>query len=153
MAAKRGESKGSGEVRGPAGDFDFGNIFAQFQMPGIDVQAMMASQRRNLEALTRANQVVAEGVQAVFQREMEILRTTMEEFAKASRELMTEGDPQAQAARRVELAKVAMERAIANMRELAEMAAKANSEAIQTVNKRFMDSLDELKAMIEKRGT
>jgi phasin family protein len=131
---------------------DLSKMMQDYQVPGVDWQELMASQQKNVEALTRANQVLLEGAQAVIQREVEILQTSMQEFAEASRELMQEGDPQAQTQKRLELARASFEAALRNMRELAEMAGRANREALETINKRAMEGFDEIRsAMAQKR--
>ncbi len=131
------------------GPFDVGEMtrmMRQFQIPGVDWQALIASQQKNVAALTRANQVLFEGAQAVMQREMEILQKAMAEAAEAAREVMQETDPQAGAARRFELAQASLEAALANMRELAELAAKSNREALEVINRRALESMEEVKA-------
>jgi phasin family protein len=131
---------------------DLTRMMQDYQVPGVDWQELMASQQKNVEALTRANQVLLEGAQAVVQREVEILQKAMQEFAEASRELMQEGDPQAQTQKRLELARASFEAALRNMRELAEMAGRANREALEMINKRAMESFDEVRsAMAQKR--
>ena len=123
-----------------------------YQVPGVDWQELMASQQKNVEALTKANQVLLEGAQAVVQREVELLQKAMQEFAEASRGLMQEGDPQAHTQRRLELAKASFETALRNMRELAEMAGRANREALEMVNQRALESFDEIRtAMTQER--
>jgi phasin family protein len=131
---------------------DLTRMMQDYQVPGVDWQELMASQQKNVEALTRANQVLLEGAQAVIQREVEIMQKAMQEFAEASRELMQEGDPQAQAQKRLELAKASFEAALRNMRELAEMAGRSNREALEMINQRAMESFDEIRsAMAQKR--
>jgi phasin family protein len=131
---------------------DLTNMMKDYQVPGVDWQELMASQQKNVEALTRANQVLLEGAQAVIQREVEIMQKAMQEFAEASRELMQEGDPQAQAQKRLELAKASFEAALRNMRELAEMAGRSNREALEMINQRAMESFDEIRsALAQKR--
>lgn len=129
-------------------------MMQDYQVPGVDWQELMASQQKNIEALTKANQVLFEGAQAVIQREVEIMQKAMQEFAEASRDLMQEGDPQAQAQKRLELAQASFEAALRNMRELAELAGRSNREALETINKRAMESFDEIRgALSQKRAS
>lgn len=130
---------------------DISKLMSEFQIPGVDWQELMASQQKNVAALTRANQVMMEGAQAVIRREMEILQKAMSEVAAAQQELMKEGDPNVQAQKRFELAKASFETAINNMRELAELASKSNREALDVVNKRALESLEEISRTIEKQ--
>ena len=131
---------------------DLTKIMKDYQVPGVDWQELMASQQKNMEALTRANQVLLAGAPAVIPREVEILLQALKEFAEASRELMQDGDPQAQTQKRLELAKASFEAALRNMRELAEMAGRSNREALEMINKRAMESFDEIRsAMAQQR--
>ena len=131
---------------------DLAKVMKDYQVPGVDWQELMASQQKNLEALTRANQVLFEGAQAVVQREVEILQKAMQEFAEASRELIQEGDARLQAQKRLELAKASFETALQNMRELAELATRSNREALEVINRRAIESFEEIRsAMTQKR--
>ena len=129
---------------------DFTKLAGDFKIPGVDWQELMASQQKNLAALSRANQVLLEGAQAVMQREMEILQKAMAEVMTASQEMMKPGDPSANAAKRFEVAKASFETAINNMRELAELASKSNREALDVINRRALESFDEIKQAVDK---
>lgn len=122
----------------------------QFQVPGMDMQSLMENQRKNLEAITRANRVAVEGAQALAQRQLEILRTTMEEASRVMGELAASGTPEERMAKQADLVRDAFERAVANMRELAEIGAKSNTEALDLINKRISESLDEIKTTISQ---
>ena len=54
------------------------------------------------------------------------------------------------AGQQAELAQAAFEKAIGNMKELADTAQKANTEAYEIVSKRVRDSIDELNTMAEQ---
>jgi phasin family protein len=124
---------------------EFSNALKQYKLTGVDLDSLVASQKKNLEALTSANRVAYEGLQAVAKRQAEILQETMNEASKAVDQLSKTGSPPEIAAKQAELTKSAFERALANMRELAEMVSKANQEATNTVNSRISASLDEIK--------
>jgi phasin family protein len=112
--------------------------------------AVVEAQRRNLEALAQANQVAADGMRALAERQAEILRQGMEQAASAMRELMSAGSPEDKAARQAEIAKGAFERAISNARELAEMTTRAQGEANEVIARRMAASMEEFKAMVGK---
>ena len=131
-------------------DFDISKYLGDFKVPGVDVETIVQSQRKNIEALTQANKLAYEGIQAVFKRQVEIIRQTVEEVADASKDLTEAGTPQDKAAKQTELAKETFERAFGNLRELAEMIARSNNEAFDLLNKRFSQSLDELRDVVLK---
>ena len=121
-----------------------------YKLPGIDVDAVVASQRKNVEALVKASRAAFEGTQAVAKRQAEILQETMNQTAKSFDTLTKAGSPSEVAAKQAELAKEAFEKALGNMRELAEMVTKAQQGAIDTISGRISQSLDEIKEMALK---
>jgi phasin family protein len=131
---------------------DLAKMMEQFRIPGVDWSALMAAQQKNLEALTRANQLLMQGAEAVMKREMEILQKALEEASTASQALVQETDPKANAAKRFELARAAFEAALANMRELAELATKSNKEALEVINSRALAAFDDVKKALDKAG-
>ncbi|MBY0337517.1 MAG: phasin family protein [Acetobacteraceae bacterium] len=126
-------------------------MFADFRLPGMpDMQALADAQKRNLEALSNANKLALEGAQAVARRNMEIIQQAMGEMTQAMQTLTAEGAPQDKMAQQTEMMKSAYERAIANMREIADLIQKSNGEALQVLNRRFTEAMDEVKAMVAK---
>jgi phasin family protein len=131
-------------------DMDFTKVMADFKFPGMDMEAMLASQRRNIETFSAANKVALEGAQAIAKRHMEIVQQSMTEMTEAMKALASPEAPQAKAAKQAEMMKAAYEKAVTNMRELADMIQRANGEALGLLNKRFAETMDEVKLMVEK---
>ena len=137
----------------PRPETDVMRMLADFRLPGMpDMEALAAAQRRNLEALSAANRVALEGAQAVARRHMEILQSSMTEMTEAMKALGTQETPQAKAARQAEMLKSAYEKAVGNMREVADLIQKSNQEALSLLNRRFTEAMDEVKAMTAKKG-
>jgi phasin family protein len=134
----------------PFFETDFTKVFSEFRVPNFDVETILATQRRNIEAVTAANQLVIEGIQALLKREAEILRQTIDESSAALKDLMATGAPEEKLAQQADLLKSSFEKAIANLRELAELVAKSNTNATEVLTKRIGDSLTELKAAVRK---
>ncbi len=128
----------------------FSKLLKNYKLPGVDMDAIVANQRKNVEALTSANRVTLEGVQAVIKRQVEIVQETMNEASKAYESVSKAGSPTEAAAKQVELVKEAFERALSNARELAEMVSKAQQEATNAINSRIAESLDEYKDIVLK---
>jgi phasin family protein len=129
---------------------DASKLLGEFKMPGMDMESIVEAQRRNIEALTAANRVAFEGMQTVLRRQAEILRQTVEQGNSMVNELMAAGTPEAKVAKQAELVKQAFEKAVSDLREMSEMIARSNSDAAELINKRFTQSLDELKGVVQK---
>ena len=116
-----------------------------FKMPSFDAKAMADSQRKTVEAFTAVNRVAYEGGQAIAQRQTEIVREAVDEAMKAMKELAS-ATPEDRFAKQTELAKESYEATLANIRELTEMASKANQEALDVINARVTEVLDEMRS-------
>jgi len=132
----------------PFFNFDVKKFVGDLKVPNVDLDSIVSSSRKNIEALTQANKIAFEGFQAVAKRQVEIMRETMTEAASVLRGMMSGGSGDAKVA--PEVLKKAFEAALANMRELAEMTSKANSEAFDVIQKRVADSIEELKSLTAK---
>jgi phasin family protein len=132
--------------KNPLFDVDMTKAFASFKVPGFDAETAMATQRKNIEAFTQANQLAVEGVQAMARRQIEIAREALEGASTAMRELVQPGAPEERFAKNAEYAKQAFEKGVANAREIAELFSKANTEAFEVISKRVSESLSEISA-------
>lgn len=129
---------------------DVGRIIEQFQLPGVDVNAIVEAQRKDIEALTEANRQAYDGMKALLDRQAEMLKAAMAEWQAAVKD-MAGKSPSENAAKQAELAGLAFGKALANMRELAEMAAKSRDEAWEIVNKRFQENLADLRKLLQPK--
>ena len=144
---------GSGQGSGNRPEADMMRMLADFRLPGMpDVEQLANAQRRNFEALSAANKVALEGAQAVARRHMEILQQSMSEMTQAMQSMTGAQDPQARATKQAEMLKAAYERAVGNMREVADLIQKSNAEALSLLNQRFTEAMDEVKTMVAKKG-
>ena len=138
---------------GMAGMAEFTRMFGEMKFPMMpDMEVFLSAHRRNMETLSAANRVALEGAQTVAKRHMEIVQQTMQEMTDTIRELSSSESPQARASRQAELVKQAYERAVAHMRELADLIQRSNGEALSMLNQRFTEAMDEVKAIAQKSG-
>jgi phasin family protein len=125
-------------------DFDFGKLFSGLNFPLFNVEMLMTTQRKNIEAITHAHQLAFEGLQAAAKRHTEMARSALEEAHAAILALAQPGSPERQIMNHAELAKTSFEKAMAHGRELSELVAKANSEAFNIIANRVSESLHEV---------
>ncbi len=125
--------------------FDPSALFGAFKMPAFDIEALTAVQQRNLEAVTAANKLVADGFKTLTTRQGELMSGAVDVYVSAMRDLMGVQDPKASAAKQAELAKATVENTVANSRELGEIATKANAEVFDVLQKRVVEGLEEFK--------
>ena len=126
---------------------DFGQIFEKFKLPGIDIAAIVESQRKDMEALAEANRLAFEGIQSLAQRRNEILQESLAEWQAAMQDMSGKDALSKQA----EQARKGVEKAVANMRELAEMEAASRSKAWKVVQYRFQENLANLQKLLRPK--
>jgi len=132
-------------------DFDFSKLFSELKVPALpDMEAVLATHKRNLEALSDANKVALEGAQAVARRHLEIMQSTMTGLADSMKSLSVTEAPATRAAKHAELLKQAYENAVSNTRELGDLIQKSNTEAMQKLNHRFSEAMNEVKTLFNK---
>ncbi len=143
------KAKSSGANPFLNGDFaqfmDLGKMAEQFKVPGIDSNVLLEAQRRNFETVTKANQMVLEGAQAILQRQAAILGQTADEAGKAANKLAEAGKPADKWVALTELFKESYELSLGRTRELTAMGAKLQGETSELLSHRVADSLDEIK--------
>jgi phasin family protein len=127
-------------------------LFERFRLPGVDVPALMEAQRKNVEALREANQKAYAGALALAQRQAEILEETVREWQSAAKDLTFKSPAESTAAKQADLARKAVEQALANMRELAEMAVKSQAEAYEVIGKRVQSGIQEFRDYLTKKS-
>jgi len=132
------------------GYFDVSKVFGDFRFPGFDVQAFAEAQRRNLQALTQANQLAVEGIQAVARRQTEIMRQAIDEASALVRDWTQPGAPEERLANSAEAAKHAFEKGLANARELNELSTKASTDVFSVIAQRVSEGFDEVRLYAKK---
>src|SRR5262249_8907389 len=135
----------------PYGDMDFMKMLADYKFPGLDFEAVMEAQRRNMEALSMANKLALEALQQVLTRQTEVLRETMEESATVMRSLLDPSSPGDKVGKQAEIMKRSFEKALANVREMTELVTKSHREACDIINRRVAEGLDEVHSNVTKK--
>ena len=125
-------------------------MFAGFTFPGFDVEALMAAQRKNLEALTQASQLAVAGFQAFAKMQADLTRAAIDDASAMARDWAGTGDPEAKLHKQAAFAKKALATGVSNTRELVELAGKTQTKTFDVLNKRFSESLDEMTSFAKK---
>jgi phasin family protein len=127
---------------------DVTKMMEQFKMPGIDMTAIVQAQRKGIESLVEANKAAFESMQALAKRQTEMMTEAMQDMQTAAKNGvggMT--DPTKQA----ELVRKGFEKTLAGMKELAEMARQAQSDAVARLTKSASDGVQNIKAMAKSK--
>ncbi len=114
---------------------------------GFDLETATDIQRRNWEALIEANRAAAEGYQSLFNRQIEIAQTVMQDASGAFQRTIEDGANGSVSTDQLEVARSGLEQAIGNMRELVEIVQEANSAPVRIVQDRVSEGMNELRKL------
>lgn len=129
----------------------FRKMGEQLKVPSFDMTKIMEQHQKNLEAMTRSWQAMAGGATAVASKQREIFEAAVRDVTEMAKDFKPTGAPQEILAKQTEFAKKAMEAAIANTRDIAELVQKSGTEAIGIIQGRMKESYEEIKATLEKK--
>jgi phasin family protein len=138
----------------PAQNFTdmFKKFGEQLKVPSFDMTKIMEHQQKNLEAMTKSWQAVAGGASEIAQKQRGIFEAAMKDMAEMAQAYKPGGSPQDAMAKQTEFAKKAMEAAIANTRDIAELVQKSSTEAFKIVQDRMKESYEDIRSTIEKKS-
>jgi phasin family protein len=127
---------------------DLTKMLEQFKLPGVDTQEIVEARRKDIDALVQANQAAYEGMQALANKQSELLKTAMQDIQSAVQGAASgvgAGDPGKQA----EIARKAYEKVLGDMKDLAEIARASQTDAMAKITQRGTEHLDEVKKMMK----
>ncbi|KMZ11381.1 hypothetical protein BHUM_06083 [Candidatus Burkholderia humilis] len=126
----------------------FAAMFQQYQLPGFDVAAIMESRRKDVEALAATNRVACGGMEALRDKQVEILRRTLGELETIAQQFATSSTKPPFNAN--EVVQRALHNALADMQDIARTTQQTQAEAYALVTKRMEDAMKKLKTSFEK---
>ena len=126
---------------------DFSKMMENLKLPGIDVGKMVESGRKDMEALVEANKAAYEGLQALAHKQKEMLADAMHNVQEAARR----AGERTGGAHATEMAQEVYQKALADMRELANIVRSSQAEALTRVADRAIEHLQELKHLLQPK--
>ena len=129
----------------------FKNLGEQLKLPQVDLTKIMEHHQKNLDAMARSWQAMASGASEVASKQRAIFEAAVKDVTEIAKEYKPGGSPQEMMAKQAEFAKKAMEAAIANTRDIAELVQKSTAEAFKIVQDRMKESYEEIRTTVEKK--
>jgi len=129
----------------------FKNLGEQLKIAPFDMTKIMEHQQKNLEAMTKSWQAMAGGANEIAKKQRAIFDEAVKDVTAMVHDYKPGGSPQDIMAKQAEFAKKAMEAAITNTRDLAELVQKSTAEAFRIVQDRMKESYEEIRSSVEKK--
>ena len=134
----------------------FIDIVRQFALdlglPSVDVEKLVATHKKNFEALTQTAQIATDSVKSVAAKQKETIESAFRETVEMARSTKLVGDPKEMLAKQTAAVNRAVDAAVGNTREVAERIQKANANAFKVVADRITESLAEIRRSFPPKG-
>lgn len=131
----------------PFGNLD--ELVKQFKMPGVDVNAIIESRRKDMDALIAANRDTVAAMQQIARKQSEILTQALQAAQESAQKLSKGESGAVDPLKQADLARKAYEKALADMKEVGEIAQKAHTAALSGITARAQQSLRELTSLMK----
>jgi phasin family protein len=118
----------------------------------LNVEALLEGHRKNVVALTKANQVVFDGLTTLARRERDLFKSTVDDYTKVTSDVLTGTSVEERATKQVDVAGHIYASSVARFLELSDIAVKINVSAVDILNARVTEVFDEFRALFAGRG-
>jgi phasin family protein len=129
----------------------FKHLGEQLKVPSFDTSRIIEHHQKNIDAMNRSWQAMTGGAAQVAQKQRDIVEAAWKDIADMAKDFQPHGSPQDVFAKQTEFARKAMEAAIANTRDIAEVVQKSGSEAVKIIHDRMHESFEEIRGGLEKK--
>ena len=131
-------------------EWDFTKVWADMKMPEFNVDAMVAAQQKNIEAMNLANKTVVDSWQGFAKKQAELWQAAVEDTGVLAQDVASAKEPTDKVAKQAAFAKAAFENSLSTAREAQEIAANTANKTVDIVSKRWAEGLDEVVSYVEK---
>jgi phasin family protein len=128
---------------------DLRKLFDKIELPEAG-RKIVASQRKDIEALVEANRQAYRALEALGKRQQEILRAAFEAWQQGAREVIAAPKLGGKLSASAKRSQKAFSQALTDLRELAELALEQNKQVLGVLNERGKERLRELGAGVGK---
>jgi phasin family protein len=123
----------------------FSALLGGMTLPSIDVTGLLASQKKNMEALAEITRLTTEGAGTVARRQAQMIQAALEQNAALVQDLGSPANGKDNVAARL---KRTLETNVANARELTQLIERSNKEVCEVIWRRTDRALEEILGLL-----
>jgi phasin family protein len=113
-----------------------------------EVEMIFTSHNKNIEAMMQASRLALDGVQAIWRRQLDFIHEAVEGLTTLAGDFAQPPGPLNQKfARHADYSRRALEKNLANARELTGLATEATTDAMNIINQRVREGIDEMRRL------
>jgi len=122
--------------------------FPNFKMPGIDMNAVMDSYRKNLEVLGLISKMSVEVCNGIIKLQSAFVKQMMEDMGSVWEKA---GKPADMMAKFNEVTRDTIVKAVGNSKQISDMLVASGNDLTNAFTKRVKDSMEEAKNLVNKK--
>lgn len=126
---------------------DLTGAWSNLKLPSAKIGELLEVHRKNVSALTNANQAVFDGLRTLAHCQGELFKTTVNDCSKVTRDVLTGASFEERATKQADAARHIYVSSVACLQDLSDIAVKTNVKAIDILNTRVSEALDEFRAL------
>lgn len=130
---------------------DLRSTLDKLKLPGVNTEALIDHGRKDIEALLAANERVFNSVEALSQKQAALFLDIMREWQAGAKDVIAKSSTSEKATHVSQHAQRAFTRALANMKEMADIAAKSHEDVLGILNKRYQENVEEFRQSMHKQ--
>jgi phasin family protein len=119
------------------------------QVPKLDLDQMVESHRKNIEALSSSVTAMTEGAQAMAQKQREVVEASLREASALAQEFTAHSDQNL--ARQTAFAKKVFDIAVQGAQDTAQLNRMSTADAVKVLQDRMREGLEEIRSPGAKR--
>ena len=117
-------------------------------LPKLNVDELLQTQKKNIDALGQSAKVAAQGAQSVAQKQREVLEAGLREAATLAREFKPLGKVHENLALQTEFARKVLDIAVKGAQDSASTARQSTTEAVKIIQDRVKESFEEFRSNV-----
>lgn len=121
-----------------------------FHQTNLELDDILESQRKNIEALISANRLVFDNARGIVDRQMEMFRYAMEQAVSSVESVSKSESAKDIAVQQARLIELGVEKSLASMLDITKSIIEANARAFDIVNRRMAENLSDIKRFAQK---
>jgi len=119
-------------------------------LPNVDVEKLIESNRKNIEALAASAKVAAGTAQSMAQKQREVLEASLREAQALARDYGPLGSARENLAKQTEFARKMFDISLQGAREAAETSRQSTAEQMKIIQERMKAGLEEIRASMSR---
>ena len=129
----------------------FAMLGRDLNLPAVDVDAILAHHRKNLEALQKSASATASGASSILARQRELVQETVRDIGEMAQTFNPAGNPREAMTKQADFVKRSFESAVKNVADTAQTMQKSGSDSVEILRQRIRESMEEIQDGLAKK--